>query len=43
MVEREKTSRLAKAASKPVSAKSMAKPAVKKTVKKSPAPKKRAA
>ena len=43
MVEREKTSRLAKAASKPVSAKSIAKPAVKKTVKKSPAPKKRAA
>lgn len=43
MVEREKTTRLAKAASKPVSAKSMAKPAVKKTVKKSPAPKKRAA
>jgi len=43
MAEREKTSRLAKAASKPVSAKSMAKPAVKKTVKKSPAPKKRAA
>jgi len=43
MTERDKTSRLAKAASRPVSAKSMAKPAVKKTVKKGPAPKKRAA
>lgn len=41
--EREKTSRLAKAASRPVSAKSVAKPAGKKTVKKSPASKKRAA
>ncbi|HKN87837.1 MAG TPA: hypothetical protein VJV04_13325 [Nitrospiraceae bacterium] len=41
--EREKTGRLAKAASRPVSAKSMAKPAVKKTVKKSPATKKRPA
>jgi len=43
VAEREKTSRLAKAASRPVSAKSIAKPAVKKTVKKSPPSKKRAA
>jgi chaperonin cofactor prefoldin len=41
--EREKTSRLAKAASKPVSVKSVAKPAAKKTAKKKPASKKRAA
>ena len=41
--EREKTSRLAKVASKPVSAKSAAKPAAKKTAKKKPASKKRAA
>ncbi len=41
--EREKTSRLAKATSKPVSAKSVAKPAAKKPAKKKPAPKKRAA
>jgi chromosome segregation ATPase len=41
--ERDKTSRLAKASSRPVSAKSVAKPAAKKTVKKHPGPKKRAA
>ena len=41
--EREKTSRLAKAASKPVLAKSVAKPGTKKTTKKKPAQKKRAA
>ncbi|WP_447983090.1 hypothetical protein [Nitrospira sp. Nam74] len=41
--EREKTSRLAKAASKPVPAKSVAKAAAKKTAKKKPASKKRAA
>ncbi|MEP6888973.1 MAG: hypothetical protein ABI945_11730 [Nitrospirales bacterium] len=41
--EREKTSRLAKAKSNPVSTKSVAKPAAKKPAKKKPAPKKRAA
>jgi hypothetical protein len=41
--EREKTSRLAKAAAKPVPAKSVAKAAAKKTAKKKPASKKRAA
>lgn len=40
--EREKSSRLAKAASRPVSAKSVTKPAAKKTDKKKPALKKRA-
>jgi chromosome segregation ATPase len=43
IAERDKTSRLAKASSRPVSAKSVTKPADKKTVKKKPVPKKRAA
>lgn len=43
VAERDKTSRLAKATSRRVSVKSVAKPAAKKTVKKKPVPKKRAA
>lgn len=43
IAEREKTSRLAKASSRPVSAKSITKPAAKKTAKKKPVSKKRAA
>jgi chromosome segregation ATPase len=43
VAERDKTSRLAKANSRPVSVKSVAKPAAKNTVKKKPVSKKRAA
>jgi chaperonin cofactor prefoldin len=43
IAERDKTSRLVKASSRPVSAKSVVKPAAKKTVKKKPVTKKRAA